>query len=419
LNAQSNPAALRSLVLVTAADGLSRVGSAMTALAIPWFVLVTTNSVARTSYTVFAGALGGVLALFFGGVVVDRLSYARASVLADLPAGVIVSLIPLLYLTVGLPFWLLLILVFSGALLDTPAQIARYSAMPDLARQAEVRFERANALFDAIFTISGLVGPALAGVLIAALGAADVLWIDAMTFWLSALLMLAVALRTDQQSRRDHTSDRYVEQLRAALFFVRHESVLFPLLIFFAAMNLAIGPIEALFVPVIARDVYHSAYALGLLSTALALGALGGNALFGAIGHRLHRRVVFGVGYLAVPVSFAILSLEPWIVLAAAALGLTGLGLSLANLLEYTIYFERIPAGMRARGLGMAGAVSWGSVPIGRLLGGVALALFGLSATLGGFAILFAPVPIVMLVAPAFRDLRAPRVDPPATGMSP
>ncbi|HVX30662.1 MAG TPA: MFS transporter [Nitrolancea sp.] len=400
-----NTAARRSLILVTAADGLSRFGSAMTAVAIPWFVLVTTNSVARTSYTVFAGAVGAVLALFFGGVVVDRLSYARASALADFPAGLVVALIPLLYLTIGLPFFLLLLLVFVAALLDTPAQVARYSAMPDLARDAGVRFERANSIFDAVFTITGLIGPALAGVLISAFEATDVLWIDAATFWLSALLMLAVARWMSITQRSDTTSDSYLAQLRGALRFVYHEHVLFPLLIFFAVMNLAIGPMEALFVPVIARDVYHSAYALGFLSTALAVGALGGNALFGAIGHRLPRRALFGVGYLALPLSFAILAVKPWFGIALVSLGVVGLGLSLANLLEYTIYFERIPAEMRARGLGVAGTISWGSVPLGRLLGGAVLAAFGLTATLGAFALAFAPVPFLLLILPTFRHL--------------
>ena len=403
----------RSLILVTAADGLSRFGSAMTAVAIPWFVLESTDSVARTSYTVFAGALGTVLALLLGGALVDRVPYARASVLADLPAGAVIAVMPLLFLTVGLPFPLLLALVFTGTLLDTPAQVARYSALPDLAREAGVRFERANASFDAVLTLAGLLGPALAGVLIAVFAATDVLWIDAATFWLAALLMLVVARRSSVARPIGVISGSYIKQVRAALRFVYQEKVLFPLLLFFAVMNLAIGPMEALFVPVIARDVYHSAYALGFLSTALALGALGGNALFSAIGHRMPRRALFGLSYLTIPASFAILAREPSFIVALFVLAVVGLGLSLANLLEYTIYFERIPAEMRARGLGVTGVIGWGSVPLGRLLGGAALAAFGLTVTLGGFALLFLPVPLFMLVAPVFRHLHAPVIDRP------
>jgi len=385
----------------------------MTAVAIPWFVLVTSNSVARTSITVFAGAAGVVLALLFGGAAVDRLSFARASVLADLLAGSVISLIPLLYLTIGLPFWLLLVLVFSGALLDTPAMVARYSALPDIAQAAGVRFERVNAVFESVLTIAGLVGPALAGMIIAVVGAVDVLWIDAGTFVLSALLMRMVARGSGLPRPREAQSGNYFEQIHAALRFVRRETVLFPLILYFAVMSLAIAPIETLFVPVIARDVYHSAYALGLMSSSLAVGALGGNALFGAIGHRLPRRTLFGIGFLVVPANFAVLAFEPRFVVAVVSLGLVGLGLSLTNLLEYTIYFERIPESMRASALGIIGAIGSGPVPVGRLLAGFALAVYGLGVTLGGFALLFAPVPIFMLVAPVFRNLRSPRIDLP------
>ena len=80
-----------------------------------------------------------------------------------------------------------------------------------------------------------------------------------------------------------------------------------------------------------------------------------GTLVFGAIGHRLSRRAVFFVGFAVVPATLAALALEPALPLTLAVLAGFGLGLGLANVLEYTIYFERIPEGMRARVLGLAG----------------------------------------------------------------
>jgi hypothetical protein len=51
-------------------------------------------------------------------------------------------------------------------------------------------------------------------------------------------------------------------------------------------------------------------------------------------------QLIVTLEYLAVPVSFAALALEPWFIVAAVVLGMVGLCLSLANLLEYTIYFR-------------------------------------------------------------------------------
>lgn len=401
-------AARRPLGALIAADAISRAGNGMTATAIPWFVLITTGSPSRTGLVVFATALPVVLSLFFGGVLVDRLSYRRASIIGDLASGATVAMIPLLQLLGALEFWHILVLAFLGALLDLPAEMARYSALPDLAKRGDVRFERANAIFDGAITVASLAAPAVAGVLIALIGATNVLWLDVATFGMSAALMAFGVPSHASPAPDPATTGSYRQELLRGLRFVRNEPVLFPLVLFFAAMNLFIGPVDALIVPVYAREVLDSSVALGLMAAAGGAGALGGNVLFGWLGHRLSRRGVFCAGFLGVPLALGALALTPGLAVAVAILALLGLALSLTNLLEYTIYFERIPEGMRARVLGLAGAIGWGSVPLGRLLGGLLLDSLGLAATLAVLAALALPIPLAMFAMDAFRRLDAP-----------
>src|ERR671932_638476 len=106
------------LLALYAGDAVSLTGNAVTQLAVPWFVLVTTGSPALTGLAVFFGFLPTVLAAFFGGVLVDRLGFRTTSVVADLASSAAVAAIPALYLTVGLDLWELMALVFLGALLD-------------------------------------------------------------------------------------------------------------------------------------------------------------------------------------------------------------------------------------------------------------------------------------------------------------
>src|SRR5215208_7975706 len=124
-----------------------------------------------------------------GGPVVDRIGFKRTSVVADLAGAVTVALIPLLYYTIGLAFWQLLVLVFLGGFLDAPGHTARQSLVPDLAGRARMRIERANAAFQGIQHAAFLLGPPLAGVLIALFTSGNVLWIDAATFVFSAALV--------------------------------------------------------------------------------------------------------------------------------------------------------------------------------------------------------------------------------------
>src|ERR687885_42443 len=99
------------LLALFAADAISLTGNAVTQLAIPWFVLVTTGSPTLTGLAVFFSFLPTVIAALFGGVVVDRLGFRTTSVAADLASAATVAAIPALYLTVGLAFWQLLVLV--------------------------------------------------------------------------------------------------------------------------------------------------------------------------------------------------------------------------------------------------------------------------------------------------------------------
>ena len=71
-----------------AADGISQTGSALTFLAIPWFVLETTGSAARTGLTAAVEAVAVVVAGFLGGALVDRIGHKRTSVVSDLISAV-------------------------------------------------------------------------------------------------------------------------------------------------------------------------------------------------------------------------------------------------------------------------------------------------------------------------------------------
>ena len=85
-----------------AANAISLIGNHLTVLAVPWFVLETTGSAAKTGVVVFFSALPAVLAMFFGGPIIDRIGYKRTSVISDICSGVTVVLIPLLYYNFGL-----------------------------------------------------------------------------------------------------------------------------------------------------------------------------------------------------------------------------------------------------------------------------------------------------------------------------
>lgn len=147
------------------------------------------------------------------------------------------------------------------------------------------------------------------------------------------------------------------------------------------------------------------------MAAAGGVGALGGNALYGWIGHRLSRRSVFATGFSAAPLTLGALALLPGLPATLLVLALLGLALSLTNLLEYSIYFERIPDELRARVLGITGAIGWATAPLGRLLAGALLAWLGLAHSLAALALSFLPLPLLIVALPALRGLVEPAAD--------
>src|SRR5262245_53883973 len=86
----------RPLFALYTANTISAVGDTLMLLAIPWFVLQTTGSIAQTGLTAFVEASAITLAALLGSAAVDRIGLRRASIASDLASGVSVALIPLL-----------------------------------------------------------------------------------------------------------------------------------------------------------------------------------------------------------------------------------------------------------------------------------------------------------------------------------
>ena len=120
----------RPLIGLLSANAISQFGNTFSLIAIPWFVLETTGSASQTGITVATGVVPFVIVGMLSGSIVERIGYKRSSVISDVLSFVSALLIPVLYLTRGLEFWQLLLLVFIGAFFDSPGISARQRMSP-------------------------------------------------------------------------------------------------------------------------------------------------------------------------------------------------------------------------------------------------------------------------------------------------
>jgi MFS family permease len=393
----------RPLFALLTANVVSMVGNMMTIVAVPWFVLETTGSAAKTGITAFFTALPAVLSFLFGGTLVDRLGFKPTSVLADVFSGVSVLGIPLLHVTVGIEFWQLLVLVFLGALFDAPGVTARASLVPDLAGLARIPLHRASAMSDGTNRASSMLGPPIAGLLIGFFGPANVLFVDAATFAVSALI---VALFLPGRGPQPKNEERhYMREMREGLSFIRNNRLMLILISLTMLTNLLDAALGSVVYPVYMRSVFDSAVALGLLFGIFGAGALTASIVYGWIGERLPQRIVFIGGFTLVAGRVLMLAAYPplWVILSSSFV--FGLGAGALNPMMATMDYKLIPPEMRGRVLGVGYAGSYLGMPLGGLLGGFLIEGIGLTATLLVVGGIYVMATTSLALSPTVRNL--------------
>jgi MFS family permease len=257
---------------------VSQIGDSMNKVALLWFVYELTGSAFKMTVI---GLLQTIPPLVFGpliGVYLDRMKKKPVMIWVDLIRMVLVMLIPLLYALETLTLERLYGLVFVTSIVSTIFGPALASAVPLIVSRTQLT--AANALIQGTNNIGLLVGPAVGGVGIAMMGAHNVLYLNAVTFLVSALCLLPIRLRdTEQEIEQPSGATSLVRDLLVGFrfVFVQHRTVF---LLMLTATLYSLGASAFVFLlPVFARELLDATpLELGWLWSSLGVGMLAASA---------------------------------------------------------------------------------------------------------------------------------------------
>ncbi len=370
----------------------------MSRIALTFAVLAAGHTAADLGFVFAASVVPQVLFMLGGGVLADRLGRRPVMLVTDASRlGVQGTLAAVLFLG-SPPVWQFVVLsgllsvgegFFNPALGGLRAEIAPPSLLPD-----------ANALLGVAQSAAAVLGPALAGGLVALTSPALVTALDAGSYGVSVVALARLAVRPASQPIQSPWRD-----LSESWAAFRAQTWLWLTTVQFALFNLFTWAPYLLLGPIVARDYLGGAGAWGIISAAYAGGAVLGGLVM--IGRRPRCPLVVGViGTFGFPVPCLLLALHaPAYAVAAGALA-AGCGSSVYGTLEATVQQQRVPAGMLSRitALTLTGSFALGSVGYA-VIGSVA-GLLGptrLLAFAAGYATISS---CVMLAAPAIRSVR-------------
>ena len=393
----------RPFTLLWTGRTISALGDGLFLVALAWWVLETTGSAAANAIILVCATVPAVLLSLVGGVVVDRVPRRTLLLLSDAVRGVVVGLVAFLAAQHLLVFWHLAVLsALFGAV-----RAFFYPAYAGLLPQLTPReaLPSANALAKLSSQATGILGPALGGILVAVGGTPQAFALDALSFGISAACLLAIP-QAPVPARETPARVHALEDLRAGLAFVAHMPWLWVTIVIAGVSNITLsGPLEVA-LPLLVRQSLRAG--VGTYALLNALSALGAVVVAVILGQRTtlrqRGRGAYGAWLVA---AFALLAMGLPIGLPGVGLAILvcGAGIAMLELLWVNTLQEMVPPEKLGRVSSVDALGSYALLPLGYALAGIAADRLGAAPVfvLGGA--ISALVIALGLAHPGIRDL--------------
>lgn len=391
-------------------QSLSLIGTWIQRITIPWLVYSMTDSAFLLGFVGFAGQLPTFILSPFAGVLTDRWNRYHILIVTQVLAMLQALILALLYFTGTIEIWnILLLSILLGCVnaLDMPARQSFVIEMVDSKKD----IGNAIALNSSMVNGARLIGPSIAGILIASLGEGICFLINGLSyvFVLWSLLLMKVKPQKIRQDKPD-----ILRELKEGFHYTFGFMPIKSIILLLATISFMGMPYSVL-MPVFAKNIFHGdSHVYGFL-----MGASGLGALAGAI-------------YLASKRS--VLGLEKWIPLAAGAFGLgliffsisrsfilsmllmviTGMGMMMQMACSNTILQTITDDDKRGRVMSFYTMAFMGTAPFGNLLAGslatwlgapYTLTICGSFCTLGAFLFAGKLPAMNKLIKPIYQKL--------------
>ncbi|MBM3140247.1 MAG: MFS transporter, partial [Chloroflexi bacterium] len=347
---------------------LTSIGVQLLQTAILWQVFELTGSALLLGLTGLARAGPHMVLSLAGGVIADRANRVRLIQAGQVANAVLVIGLAALAFSGRLELWHVYAVTFLNASFSAITQPARAALIPSLVPGGNL--VNAVALNATIGQTSQIVGPAVAGITIAALDLGATYALTGVAYLAAMIAILGIR----RPAPRARMGESVWRSLAEGLAFVRRRSVILSLL----ALDLGetiLGSYRAL-LPIFAAMLGVGASGFGLLSAAPGVGSLLGATFILSLGDMRYKGLYTVFGVLAYCGALVLLALSPWFALSLVAAGLLGTTNSVQMIPRNTAILAISPDSLRGRVEAFRSMFAGGGPPLGYTLsGGVAAAL--------------------------------------------
>jgi MFS family permease len=392
----------RDFLLLWSGQMVSAIGSQVSLLAFPWLILSVTGSPVQAGIIASVRTLPYILFGLPAGALVDRWDRKRVMILCDVGRVIALGSIPIAFALGFLTALQLYIVSFIEGTLFIFFGLAEAAALPRVVLPEQL--SAATAQNEFIYSVSGLLGPSLSGILYS-IGNVVPFLADAMSYVISVFSLLFI--KTHFQEDRLAAHRKLWIEIQEGLNWLWHHKVIRFLAVQVSGLNLCSAG-YVLIVLVLAQEQHASKLTTGLIFACGGIGSIVGALIVSPLSRR------FSVGHLMITASW--LWVFTWLPFAFVSSPL-GLGVAVAAAfiivpihasVQYGYRLASIPDKLQGRVNSVYRVILFGSQSVGLLLTGILLQAIGPALTV---LVLFVPQLILAIATSIFRDLRhAPRL---------
>lgn len=366
-----------------------------------WLLYDLTNSAFQLGLNGLFRAVPTIFLSLFGGALVDRYERKRVLLLAQIGLMCLAFLLGILDQTGTIEVWHIYGITFLAGLLGTVEAPARQALLPALVPRAVL--PNAIALNSLLWKGSVVLGPSVAGMVIAAAGTEAAFFANGLSFGAVVIALLLIVATSPPSSNRAG----FLRGVQEGLTYVQHESILVAVMAMEAASSLF--GVDNAMLTIFARDVLHvGPSGLGFLQSARGLGAILGSVLLvsGLSGIRAQGRILV-VSAIFYGASFASFGLSDSFPVSLVLLGCLGAADTIWGATRNTVLQLKSPDALRGRVMSIFHLTSRGLAPLAQTRTGLLVPLIGASETAFAGGLVIAGV--VFLTTRRTRSLGAYR----------
>jgi MFS family permease len=362
---------------------ISTIGDSLTRVALTWLVFEETHSAQALGILTIAYTapilIGGVIA----GPILDRFSARRSMIVDNLIRGLAFAAIPILKAMDRLEIWHIYIFAaIYGAMLMV-SLAGGPTLIPSIVKPEQL--ETANAMETLSFTVSGVIGPPLAGLLIVWIGTENVVILDTASYFIFAILLLGVTVAGADHPAFAKRSDSV--RILDAVRLMTGNKVLLSTTLMFMSFNIGLGALTV-YLPLVSDQIAAgSSEVFGALLGAMSLGEVISAWLAGSLVLKLTlgKRIALSQVLSGLSVVLLLSGSTFWGV--ATGLFLLGFFSSPLTIWAQTLRMQIIPVELRGRTFALLRTLMQGATPLGGALAGFLLPVVGIPLMVGFSAV--------------------------------